>query len=250
MNRGKPHGHSYRHTQQGPWREILRSSELDIFFAGVLLLGLYVLIAYIVKEFSAKAGVTLLAMSGANLFVGRAGAITIGFDGGLPRWIVLGATMVNETCLVLMLYPLFVFFYRDLFVFKWLKNLMVRLRKAAIRRRKQIMRYGVPGLFVFVWFPFWMTGPVVGCAIGFLMGLRNWVNLTIVLVGTYVAILGWTLVLEGLHERMQSMGAWAPRTFIIALFLVAVAVEVRYLLTRRKPGRTPDDGPAQDNEEA
>ncbi len=79
------------------------------------------------------------------------------------------------------------------------------------------------GLFIFVWFPFWMTGPVVGCVIGFLIGLRIWVNITAVLAGTYVAIFGWAFFLRQVHEQVASYSSYAAMVLLAILLIILIA---------------------------
>ncbi len=74
------------------------------------------------------------------------------------------------------------------------------MHEAAALRGGMVRKFGIAGLIVFV--PFWMTGPVVGSIIGFLIGLRPWVNLALVLTTAYVAIGLWALLLN-------ELSAWA-----------------------------------------
>jgi hypothetical protein len=92
------------------------------------------------------------------------------------------------------------------------------------------VKWGIPGLLIFVWFPFWMTGPVVGCIIGFLIGMRPWVNLTVVLLGTYLAIVSWGLVLNQIYEELAKIGPYVPFVFVGIILLLAIAVHVRHAL--------------------
>ena len=99
---------------------------------------------------------------------------------------------------------------------------MARTHKAAEANQHIIQKYGIIGLFVFVWMPFWMTGPVVGCVLGFLIGLRPWVNITIVLSGTYLATVVWAVLLREAHERIAVYGTYAP--LLILLLVIATVV--------------------------
>jgi uncharacterized membrane protein len=135
--------------------------------------------------------------------------------------------MVIETVLVLIFYPLFVLSWQHLLVLPWLKKTFEHIRNAAEMHKGTIQRYGIIGLFAFVWFPFWMTGPVVGCVIGFLLGLRLWLNLTVVLAGTYVAILGWALFLGQLHKSVASYSSYAT---MVLLGLLVIIIFVGHLL--------------------
>ena len=87
-------------------------------------------------------------------------------------------------------------------------------------------RFGIAGLFLFVLVPFWMTGPLVGAIIGFLIGLHPVVNLLVVLSATGLAIFLYALFLEPLN-------AWASAVHPYAVFAVIVTLAVLAWLARR-----------------
>ena len=89
-------------------------------------------------------------------------------------------------------------------------------------------------MFIFVWIPFWMTGPVVGAIIGFLIGLRSWVNLTVVLSGTCLAILAWALLIQKLHSLVEGYGSFVPMAMVLGFILVILLRRV-YAKGRGKP---------------
>jgi cell division protein FtsX len=70
-----------------------------------------------------------------------------------------------------------------------------------------------------------MTGPVVGAIIGFLIGLRPWVNLAVVLVSTYIAIGIWALLLNELNVWASTVNQFAPYALFLAIVLIAAAVQ-------------------------
>ena len=170
----------------------------------------------------------LLTITTTHIVAGRAAGMSSGYAHGLHTWIVVVANMAIETFLVFLFYPLFVLSYQKLVVVKPLRQAMERTQRAAEALQPKIMKYGIPGLLVFVWFPFWMTGPLVGAIIGFLIGMRPWVNLSVVLMGTYLAILCWGVVLRQVHDRLSSVGPFVPFFFVGAVLLLAVAIRVRY----------------------
>jgi len=140
--------------------------------------------------------------------------------------------MAIESYLVLLFFPLFVFSYRRLIVIKPLEDALERARRAARAHERTVMKFGVPGLLLFVWFPFWMTGPLVGSVIGFLIGLRPLVNLAVVLSGTYLAIFCWGLILQRVHERLEALGPYVPFAFVGFIVLVAVSIHIRYAFSK------------------
>jgi hypothetical protein len=88
-----------------------------------------------------------------------------------------------------------------------------------------VRKLGIAGLFVFVFAPFWMTGPVVGAIIGFLIGLRPWVNLAVVLISTYIAIGVWALLLNELNIWASTVNQFAPYALFVAIVLIAAAIQ-------------------------
>ncbi len=168
----------------------------------------------------------LVGMTATHIIFGRAAGMLFGYRLKLGHGTVIPIAIIIETILVLIFYPLFVFSWRHLLVIKWLRNTFERTRKAAEARKGLVQKYGVIGLFVFVWFPFWMTGPIVGCVIGFLLGLRVWLNITVVLAGTYVAIFGWAFLLRQVHDRVASYSSYAPMVLIAILVIIVIIAHI------------------------
>lgn len=130
-----------------------------------------------------------------------------------------------ETIQVLVIYPLFVQCTRHLIKLRTLELFITRIHQAAQSRWGVVRKFGIAGLFVFVFAPFWMTGPVVGAIIGFLIGLRPRVNLAVVLVSTYVAIGVWALLLNELNVWASTVNQYAPYALFLAIVLIAAAME-------------------------
>lgn len=171
----------------------------------------------------------LIGMTATTLVFGRAAGLAYGYSVELGHAKVIPVTMVVETLHVLVFYPLFVFSWRHLLVIKSLKNIFERIHRAAETHKAKIQRYGIVGLFAFVWFPFWMTGPVVGSVIGFLLGLPVWLNMAAVLAGTYVAIVAWAFFLREVHERVAAYDPYAAMALVMGLIVVVL---VGHLLRR------------------
>ncbi|MBE0537414.1 MAG: small multi-drug export protein [Phycisphaerae bacterium] len=167
----------------------------------------------------------LLGMTATEILVGRAAALALGYSSDLSHLTVIPVVMLLETILVCIFYPLFVFSYNSLLVFNRLGAMFHRVRTSAEAHKDRVQKYGIIGLFFFVWLPFWMTGPVIGCVIGFLLGLRTWVNITVVLAGTYVAILGWGLFMDEFQERLAAYGSYAGVAIVAALVCVFLLLQ-------------------------
>lgn len=169
---------------------------------------------------------TFTAMTGLNWLIGRAAGMSFGYASNLSHATVIPANMVIETVQVLLVYPLFVLSVENLLDLPRLRPVVKRLRTTAEARRGAVSHFGIAGLFIFVFMPFWMTGPAVGSIIGFLIGIRPWVNIAIVLSSTYVAICLWGLLLNELNEWAGAFGHLAPYALVVAIILLALGARV------------------------
>jgi uncharacterized membrane protein len=213
-------------------RGLLQGTEGRILAGALSLALLYMAFLGLASQLWPSVYPALMGMTATNLIFGRAAGISLGFASGLSSWIVVPANMLVETILVLVFYPLFVFSWNQLLVIPALQRFMDKTRDAAERHNDTIRRYGPVGLFVLVWFPFWMTGPVVGCVIGFLLAMPPLLNLGVVLTGTYVAMISWGFLLRHVHERLAAYNSYAPIIFVVAM--IAMITIAHLVHTRRR----------------
>ena len=164
-------------------------------------------------------------MTGLNLSIGREAGMSIGYASGFGHAQVVPLNILIETIQVLVIYPLFVQSTRHLIRLRRLEPFITRIHHAAESGGGVVRKFGIAGLFVFVFVPFWMTGPVVGAIIGFLIGLRPWVNLAVVLVSTYIAIGIWALLLNELNVWASTVNRFAPYVLFLAIVLIAGAMK-------------------------
>ncbi|MFZ9126694.1 MAG: small multi-drug export protein [Steroidobacteraceae bacterium] len=187
---------------------------------GVLLLAIGIGLAWLVAP---EQAFTYIVMAGLNLSIGRAAGMSFGYASGLGHEQVIPINMLIETVQVIVVYPLFALTWTHLIDTPRWNALMGRMRAAATQHQGRVQRYGIVGLFFFVFTPFWMTGPVVGAIIGFLIGLRPWVNLGVVLGATYIAIGVWALLLNELNRWLGAYNQLAPFALVMALILLALS---------------------------
>ncbi len=187
---------------------------------GVLLLAIGIGLAWLVAP---EQAFTYIVMAGLNLSIGRAAGMSFGYASGLGHEQVIPINMLIETVQVIVVYPLFALTWTHLIDTPRWNALMGRMRTAATQHQGRVQRFGILGLFFFVFTPFWMTGPVVGAIIGFLIGLRPWVNLGVVLGATYVAIGVWALLLNELNRWLGAYNQLAPFALVMALILLALS---------------------------
>ncbi|MFO8006525.1 MAG: small multi-drug export protein [Candidatus Brocadiia bacterium] len=228
--------------EPGPFRRIMSRPESGPLLAGFGLLVAYLAMIGLTRIWSARLFHSLWQMTVTHVFGGRAAGLSYGYKEELDFWLVVVANIAIEAFMVMLFYPLFVFSYEKLIVIKPLEDTLARARRVAEARQATVMKWGVPGLLLFVWFPFWMTGPLVGSIIGFLIGLRMWVNLGVVLVGTSIATICWGLVLDRVDHFLRRIGPALPMVFVGLILLIAVSIHIRHAVTRAPRQRKTGDG--------
>jgi len=216
------------------WARIFSNPEGRLLAAGLLLAALYVAALGLGTVWAPSETHKTAAMTVTHVFFGRAAGMSFGYATGLSQRAVIPVNMLIETILLLLFYPLFVLSWRRLVIVRSLQNMIERTRRAAEAHRGIIRRLGIPGLFVFVWFPFWMTGPLVGSILGYLLGLRSWVNLGVVLAGTYVAIASWAILLHQINERLAAYSSYAP---ILLVAIVVAIVVIGNIMSKKQDAR-------------
>ena len=142
-------------------------------------------------------GALLLSATIGRIALGRIVGMYFGYAIGLGHKFVIPINMGVDAIGVLIVYPLFVLSLNQALNMKKFKKFFDRLTEQAKAKQDWVQKYGKVGLFLFVFFPLWGTGPVVGSVIGFLMNLRTRVNLSIVLSATFLAIGCWAWILSG-----------------------------------------------------
>ena len=216
------------------WPRLLRTTEGVILMLGIALAVTGLIVIVVEAYWSMQTSRIIGAMTFSNILLGRAVSMSIGYAGGYGHALVIPVNMWVETVLVLLFYPVFVLSMRKLVEFPKLGRFLERMHAVAESHHGKVRRYGIAGLLAFVWMPFWMTGPVVGSAIGYLLGFPAWLTLSVVLVGTYLAIVGWAYLLFDLYTRTTAFGPWAPVLIIGIVILIIIAAYALRLRVREQ----------------
>jgi len=139
---------------------LLASTEGQLLLAGLAMACLLVVALGIAWHLFPDDILRYVAMTGLNLFIGRAAGMSFGYASGFTHEQVVPFNMLVETIQVLIVYPLFALSWRQLVELRRLKQYVARMHTVAESRSGMVRRFGIAGLFVFVFLPFWMTGPV------------------------------------------------------------------------------------------
>ena len=213
---------------------LLTSSEGRLLLLGTVLAFIYAFWLGAELLFFPENSQIFIGMTAIGIIFGRAACMAFGYSMGIERLTTIAICIIVETIFMLIFYPLFVFSWRHLLAFKWLKKRFERIRKAAEAREGIVRKYGIAGLFVFVCLPFSMTGPAVGSVIGFLIGLRTSLNMTVVLAGTYAAIFAWAALLSQFPDRMIFYGSCAIMALMALLVVIIITGHLLHRIRNNK----------------
>ncbi|MBW1751882.1 MAG: small multi-drug export protein [Deltaproteobacteria bacterium] len=133
-----------------------------------------------------------------------------------------------EIVIVLITYSIMVLIIRNLIQPKLFRSAVKQAELAAQDQKTNIKKYGAIGLFLFVMLPFFMTGPVIGSLIGYLLNYKAINNFLIVFSGTLSSILIYALIgnniLKHINQYVQVdlVKKWAAIIvgILIVLFLI------------------------------
>ena len=211
--------------------KFLLSQEGKIFTFGIFLFLSYlggILGTYI---FSTPDANHLIIMTVTNFLFGRAAGISYGFSVEFDDFVIIVMNVIIELITVLLIYPLFVLSWKSSLRIQGLHNFFSKTKEMRLKYSDFFEKYGKYGLFIFVWFPFWMTGPVVGSIIGFLIGLKHYQTMLIVISGTSLAIIAWTYFLKELISLLQHISTYAP--YILLGFIIAIALVFKLIRSEK-----------------
>lgn len=208
-------------------KKFLSSQEGKVFAAGVFLFCMFLTSVVTVYAYSVEDANHLVVMSVTNFFFGRAAGISYGYTVEFSDGVIIIMNMLIEFIMVMITYPLFVLSWKKSVEIGFLKEFFTSVKKQRHKYHDYFQKYGKYGLFLFVWFPFWMTGPVIGSIIGFLIGIRHYHTIVIVLSGTSLAIIIWTYFLKELIVMLDHVNTNAP--YIILALFVLIAIAVKFL---------------------
>ncbi len=199
------------------YKQFFNMNEGKLLTIGLSISIAWLLELFILSFFKSSLSLKLISMSATHIISGRAGGISLGLELGIPHYLIIVNSMIIETIIVLLVFSIFLLSYKNYIRSKFLKNMIDTSIRAAQKNRHTVSKYGMIGLLLFVWFPLHMTGPVAGAIIGYFIGLRQKTNLTIVLTGTFLAIISWTLFFGKINSLTGQY------SFFIPIFVVLLA---------------------------
>ena len=175
-------------------RERLDMIEVKILLIGLALTALTGI--YFLYLLYADPGLYKVLFSTAIVHImgGRGLGIVTCLSAGISLFYTIAYNFFLEIVIVLIAYGMVVLVMRNIIQPKLFDKAVRQAELTAQSQKTKIKRYGSIGLFLFVMFPFFMTGPVIGAIIGYLLNYRVVTNFLIVFSGTLTSILIYTFI--------------------------------------------------------
>jgi len=205
----------------------MSSEEAKIFMTGVLLGSLWICALLVLWLCGYDFPLNLISMVGTHLIAGRAGGITVGLNLDLPEWLIVLNAFLIDSLIVLLIYPLFILSTRKTLKISFVQDFLDASIKTAKKERKRVRRFGMVGLLLFVWFPLHMTGPLVGAIIGYFLRLKPYVNITVVLTGTFLAVVSWVIFFSKMNTVTGEYSFLIPVVVIAMALIVFLVIRMR-----------------------
>ena len=129
-----------------------------------------------------------------HLLGGRGLGIVTCLSAGISLFYTISYNFFLEVVIVLIAYGTVVLVMRNIIQPKLFDSAVRQAELTAQNQKTKIKKYGSIGLFLFVMFPFFMTGPVIGAIIGYLLNYKAINNFLIVFSGTLASIIIYALI--------------------------------------------------------
>ncbi|MFC1858221.1 small multi-drug export protein [Thermodesulfobacteriota bacterium] len=174
-------------------RERFDLTEVKVLMTGLLLAflaGLYLFYLLFTDPdlYRVLTSTAILHMMG-----GRALGIATCLSADMSLFVTVTYNFFLEIVIVLIAYGILVLVMRNIIQPKLFHSAVRQAELTAQNQKTKIKRYGAIGLFLFVMFPFFMTGPVIGAIIGYLLHYKPINNFLLVFSGTLSSILIYAL---------------------------------------------------------
>jgi uncharacterized membrane protein len=192
----------------------------------ILLLSLFIilsLITFVIVSYQINVGFAnkITGIVFTNILVGRVPALSFGYAAELSHFVVIFVNVITEMILVTLIYPLFVYSFKGIVKIKILEDFFTEIKEKRKNYQSYFDKYGKLGLFIFVFIPFWMTGPIVGAIIGFLIGIKHYTVIVVVFIATIISITLWGLFL---HQIINFLLTFNTQFVWLLLLIIVVAL--------------------------
>ncbi len=179
-----------------------------------------------------------------HLMGGRALGIATCLSANISLFYTILYNFFLEVVIVLIAYGILVLVMRNIIQPKLFRSAVRQAELAAQNQKTKIKKYGAIGLFLFVMFPFFMTGPVLGAIIGYLLNYKPINNFLIVFTGTLSSIIIYAFIGNNIikfinqYIQIDVVKKWGAiiAGFLIVIFLIYHIGTVKAYIDREEEG--------------
>ncbi len=209
-----------------PSRRTLRHVRRAGHYSLLLLLGVFFALSLGTRDDPDSPYGYLWGLAVAHMTGGRAINAAVGKEFGFSPWFVFFQASMIDLIIMCYLWPLLVAGHRHLRGWPIIGPFLENIHRGAQRHTDRIGAFGDLGLLVFVIFPFWCTGPLVGAFAGYLAGMPTWRIFLVVTLGNTLAVAAWISAYDYLHAVNPVMA--------LALLAILVAITLGGVLYRHR----------------
>jgi len=200
-------------------KSIYKTTEWKLIMSAIIMSSLTLTGVIYTYFFDKSLCVTLTTAFGLHFIGGRGPSVFLCLARDMNPLHTLLFNFWVEVLVVLLVYPAIVLIMRDHVEINLFKNAQRRAERAALNNADRIKKFGLFGLFLFVMFPFAMTGPVVGAVIGYLLSYKRSMTLFVSFAGTFLALLIYVYFGEMLVAAVGDHGMLVKIILVLAVLI-------------------------------
>lgn len=163
-----------------------------------------------------------------QMMAGRAFSVSEGINLGFPHIFLLFQVALQDIIILLLLYRLLIAGYRRVEKVRVIGPAIMRVRQSAEAHRSRVEPFGAIGIALFVLFPFWSTGPLVGSVLGYMLGIRTWLVFVSVIVGNLLSVGCWIFFFQSLADLMKHLNMKLPVSLPLMILLTVIVLGASY----------------------
>jgi len=184
-------------------QKIFNTTEGRIFLAGIVLSVLLLMVVGYFAVVDMKIAKILVLIFLAHTLGGRAAGIGLCIMNNFGPLITICYNFYLEVLIVCFTYSIFVLSVNNYIQIPWLLKMMEKISNNALEQKDKIAAYGWIGIFLFVMAPFFMTGPMIGSIIGYMIRIPLVKNLSATFGGTLTAIIIWFFCFDFMNHQFH-----------------------------------------------
>ena len=158
----------------------------------------------------------------AHIFGGRAGNATVGLNSGFSPGFILFQACMQDFIIMFYAFPFIVTGLTAAEKWPVVGPALAHIHELAMRHKARLAPYGLVGLTLFVIFPIWTTGPLVGVVVGYLLGLGIVFSFVAVMVGNTIAAALWIWAFDYINEKLLLLNENLPWLLMGAILIASI----------------------------